>query len=212
MVSYLCPLIPAGVSVCLRYLTNTVENRLFTVSPSRMPLQVTVNQLGYYTLRFNSYGYNTLYMKPSIRFWSNIGPDIWSRVCFTLDSMKNVAQAFSGSNISIRMLLPYQVRTEECILNQIHLVQHFCSYSLIIRLDRQMNPAMFHDWKWLWLQVYRQFSVLNLIFIMSLIYICCVCVFVCVCSVCLVRWACDWISRFWRSVDRRPDVGLSSQL
>ncbi|XP_036955507.1 mucin-5AC-like [Acanthopagrus latus] len=97
-----------GVSVCLRYLTNTVENRLFTVSPSRMPLQVTVNQLGYYTLRFNSYGYNTLYMKPSIRFWSNIGPDIWSRVCFTLDSMKNVAQAFSGSNISIRMLLPYQ--------------------------------------------------------------------------------------------------------
>ncbi|KAM8755831.1 uncharacterized protein AB9X84_009236 [Acanthopagrus schlegelii] len=103
-----------GVSVCLRYLTDfgqTSNPRIFTLSPSGTPLQVNVNQFGYYTLKlqpYDPYGYNTLYMKPSIKLWSNIGPDIWSRVCFTLDSMKNVAQVFSGSNISIRMVLPYQ--------------------------------------------------------------------------------------------------------
>ena len=161
MVSYLCPLIPAGVSVCLRYLIDfgqTSNPRIFTLSPSSTPLRVNVDQLGVYTLNFNQYSYNTLYMKPSIRFWSTIGPDIWSRFCFTLDSTKNVAQVFSGSNISIRKLIRYQVRTEECILNQ------------------QMNPAIFHVWKWFCLQVYRQFSVFNLHHV-SNIYLLHVCVF-----------------------------------
>ncbi|XP_030277431.1 uncharacterized protein LOC115584141 isoform X2 [Sparus aurata] len=99
-----------SVSVCLRYLTDFVEEsypRIFTLSPSSTPLQMTTDQLGGYTLNFNSYGY-TMYLKPSIRLWSNIGPDIWSRVCLTVDSMKNVAQVFSGSNISIRKVMPYQ--------------------------------------------------------------------------------------------------------
>ena len=127
MFNHLCPLIPAGVSVCLRYLTDLVQTsypRIFTLSPSSTPLQVTADQLGGYTLNFNSY--NNLYLIPNIRFWSNIGPDIWNRVCLTVDSMKNVAQVFSGSNISIRKVIPNQVRKEECTLSQ------------------QMNPAMFH--------------------------------------------------------------------
>ncbi|XP_036957355.1 uncharacterized protein LOC119021272 [Acanthopagrus latus] len=100
-----------SVSVCLRYLIDfgqTSNPRIFTLSPSSTPLLVNVDQLGVYTLNFNQYSYNTLYMKPSIRFWSTIGPDIWSRFCFTLDSTKNVAQVFSGSNISIRKLIRYQ--------------------------------------------------------------------------------------------------------
>ncbi|XP_073324788.1 uncharacterized protein [Pagrus major] len=97
-----------GVSVCLRYLTDYVQTSyptIFTLSRSRNHLQLSGNGLGY-TLTFNSY--DTLSFTSSIRFWSNIGPDIWSRVCLTLDSMKNVAQVFSGSNISIRKLIPNQ--------------------------------------------------------------------------------------------------------
>ncbi|XP_073324302.1 uncharacterized protein [Pagrus major] len=100
-----------SVSVCLRYLTDYVQTSnpsIFTLSPSSSPVQVYIDQVGGYTLSFNSYSYNTLTLKPSIRFWSNIGPDIWSRVCLTLDSMKNVAQVFSGSNISIRKVIPIQ--------------------------------------------------------------------------------------------------------
>ncbi|XP_030277429.1 uncharacterized protein LOC115584140 [Sparus aurata] len=100
-----------GVSVCLRYLTDFVQisnPRFFKLSPSSTPLQVNIDRLGGCTLNFDPFSYNTMYLTPSIRFWSNIGPDIWSRVCLTLDSMKNVAQVFSGSNISIRKVIPNQ--------------------------------------------------------------------------------------------------------
>ncbi|XP_073324691.1 uncharacterized protein [Pagrus major] len=93
-----------GVSVCLRYLTDYVQT-IFTLSPSSSPVQLSDNGLGY-TLTFNSY--DTLSFTSSTRYWSNIGPDIWSRVCLTLDSMKNVAQVFSGSNVSIRKLISDQ--------------------------------------------------------------------------------------------------------
>ncbi|XP_031700036.1 uncharacterized protein LOC116381764 [Anarrhichthys ocellatus] len=99
---------PAGVSVCLRYLAESVSS-LFTLSPSsRVPLQFDVGGAGSYVLTFTRYRYYSLYFQPNIKFWPNIGPDIWNRVCFTLDSMKNVAQVFSGSNISIRKMLPLQ--------------------------------------------------------------------------------------------------------
>ncbi|XP_030274931.1 soluble scavenger receptor cysteine-rich domain-containing protein SSC5D-like [Sparus aurata] len=116
-----------GVSVCLRYLTDFVKisnPRIFTLSRASTSLPVNIDRFGGCTLNFNSYSYNTLYLTPSIRFWSNIGPDIWNRVCLTLDSMKNVAQVFSGSNISIRKVMTLRVRPEEFTLNQ------------------QMNPAM----------------------------------------------------------------------
>ncbi|XP_074493869.1 uncharacterized protein LOC141769077 isoform X1 [Sebastes fasciatus] len=92
-----------GVSVCLRYLADSVYS-LFTLSPSsRNPLNLAVSNVGAYTLNVGGY---SQYMKPNVRFWSNVGPDIWTRVCLTMDSVKNVAQVFSGSNISVRKMLP----------------------------------------------------------------------------------------------------------
>ncbi|XP_049894376.1 uncharacterized protein LOC126386219 [Epinephelus moara] len=96
---------PAGVTVCLRYLADDTSFSLLTISPSsRNPLRLDVSNAGY-QLTFQ-YGYNSLYLRPNIRFWSNPGADIWTRVCLTLDSMKNVAQVFSGSHMSIRKLMP----------------------------------------------------------------------------------------------------------
>ncbi|KAK9529607.1 hypothetical protein VZT92_013687 [Zoarces viviparus] len=97
-----------GVSVCLRYLAESVSS-LFTLSKSsRAPLTLDVGGAGSYVLTVTGYRYYSLYFQPNIKFWPNIGPDIWNRVCFTVDSMKNVAQVFSGSNISIRKMLPSQ--------------------------------------------------------------------------------------------------------
>ncbi|KAM6946936.1 uncharacterized protein PEZ65_000651 isoform 4-T4 [Lycodopsis pacificus] len=97
-----------GVSVCLRYLAESFSS-LFTLSPSsRVPLQFGVGDAGSYVMTFTRYSYYSQYFRPNIKFWPNIRPDIWNRVCFTVDSMKNVAQVFSGSNISIRKRLPLQ--------------------------------------------------------------------------------------------------------
>ncbi|XP_029287103.1 uncharacterized protein LOC115008014 [Cottoperca gobio] len=91
-----------GVSVCLRYLTDTLK---LTLSPSTNPLQLRVSAAGSYIL--DSYRYKRLFFQTDIWFWSNIRRDIWTRVCLTVDNTKKVAQVFSGSNISIRKLLQY---------------------------------------------------------------------------------------------------------
>ncbi|XP_060897303.1 uncharacterized protein LOC132976993 isoform X8 [Labrus mixtus] len=95
-----------GVSVCLRYLSAYQVNipSLFTVSPSTRPLTLGVNFPNIYVLPFQYY-YSNTYLKPYINFWSNISPEIWNRVCLTVDSVRNVAQVFSGSNMSIRRVL-----------------------------------------------------------------------------------------------------------
>ncbi|XP_070759060.1 uncharacterized protein [Enoplosus armatus] len=100
-----------GVSVCLRYLTDSQASgpSIFTLSPSsRILLKLTVTGTDQFSLFFDRYHYDHLYFKPDIWFWSNVGSDIWTRVCLTLDAAKNVAQVFSGSRISIRKMLPIQ--------------------------------------------------------------------------------------------------------
>ncbi|XP_042366594.1 uncharacterized protein LOC121960789 isoform X2 [Plectropomus leopardus] len=95
-----------SVSVCLRYLVDYTYS-LFTLSPaSRNALQVGLSGGGY---QLNTkYSYQNLYLRPNIKIWSNIGPDFWTRVCFIVDSVNNVAQVFNGSNMSIRKMLPFQ--------------------------------------------------------------------------------------------------------
>ncbi|XP_027134642.1 cell wall protein DAN4-like [Larimichthys crocea] len=97
-----------GVSVCLRYLTDYIQvpgPAIFTlISSSSSPISLTSYSGLWYGLTFNYY--NVLFLQPKIRFWSNIGPDIWTRLCLTVDTVKNVAQVFSGPNISIRKILP----------------------------------------------------------------------------------------------------------
>ncbi|XP_069025708.1 uncharacterized protein [Embiotoca jacksoni] len=98
-----------GVSVCLRYITDFLETSsptIFTLSPSKTPLSLQVSYLSSYTLTFNNY--NSLRLKPNIRMWSYPGQDIWTSVCLTVDTRKQVAQVFSGSNMSIRKLMPYR--------------------------------------------------------------------------------------------------------
>lgn len=98
-----------GVSVCLRYVTDfdggmSGSISLFTLSPSTNPLRLTLSSAGLYSLAFN--GYNSIYLKPSIQIWPSNGQSIWTSVCVTVDSAKNVAQVFSGSNMSPRKLIP----------------------------------------------------------------------------------------------------------
>lgn len=102
---------PAGVSVCLRYMADNLQSGfpLFTLSPNRSPLSLEVN-LNSYGLTFSGY-YNYVYLRPLIKFWPNIGSDFWTSVCLTVDTRKGVVQMFSGSNMSIRKVLPSQVRT-----------------------------------------------------------------------------------------------------
>ncbi|XP_063329005.1 uncharacterized protein LOC134627024 [Pelmatolapia mariae] len=97
-----------GVSVCLRYMADNLQSGfpLFTLSPNRSPLSLEVN-LNSYGLTFSGY-YNYVNLRPLIKFWPNIGSDFWTSVCLTVDTRKGVVQMFSGSNMSIRKVLPSQ--------------------------------------------------------------------------------------------------------
>ncbi|TDH10008.1 hypothetical protein EPR50_G00093070, partial [Perca flavescens] len=96
-----------SVSVCLRYLPDYRADiyTIFTLSPSSgSPLYMGVSPSGSYRLSF--YGYSNLYFQPYKRFSSNIAMEIWTRVCLTVDTVKNVAQVFSDWSMSIRKMLP----------------------------------------------------------------------------------------------------------
>ncbi|XP_067442470.1 adhesive plaque matrix protein-like [Thunnus thynnus] len=98
-----------GVSVCLRYLIDfETSSRIFTLSPaSRNPMFLGVRGSDTYSLYMPSSGYYYWYFKPNIKFQSLIEPEIWTRVCLTVDT-NSVVQVFSGSNMSIRKILPFQ--------------------------------------------------------------------------------------------------------
>ncbi|XP_071349652.1 uncharacterized protein [Trachinotus anak] len=106
---YTTPPSTRGLSVCLRYLTDYTDNNsptLFTLSPrssSSLTLRTLAN--GLYKLSFDRYGYYNMYLKSSIKVLPEVAPDMWTGVCLTVDSMKNVAQVFEGSNMSIRKML-----------------------------------------------------------------------------------------------------------
>ncbi|KAK2861664.1 hypothetical protein Q5P01_001197 [Channa striata] len=98
-----------GVSVCLRYITDYLETKsssIFTLSPSSNPLRLGVSYANTYWLSTDEYSFRKLYLDPSIRVSSNVMHEIWTRVCLTVDSRRNVAQVFSGGNMSIRKFLP----------------------------------------------------------------------------------------------------------
>ncbi|XP_070696510.1 uncharacterized protein [Pempheris klunzingeri] len=106
------PPVTRGVSVCVRFLTDYQRMNyptIFTLSPSSTSsLKLGISFPGPFVLGLNRYSYYDLYIKPNIRFWSNIEPEIWTRVCLTVDSVKRVAQVFNGSNMSIRRRMPFQ--------------------------------------------------------------------------------------------------------
>lgn len=136
---------PAGLSVCLRYLTE--GSAVFTLDPSgRAPLRLEVSGPDQYRVTFDRYRYYSMDMRPHIRFWSDMRPDFWTGFCLSVDTAKNVAQVFRGPNMSIRKILPVQVRTEKLVWyfvtrggrerglseTALHIPSYSVTYSIII--------------------------------------------------------------------------------
>ena len=105
----------AGVSVCLRFIADYPSYdyyTIFSLSTSRNSLKLQASEPGRHKLFFD-WSSSSLSFRPIIKFWPNIGQDIWTRVCVTVDFVKNLAQVFQGSNMSIKKKLPRrEVRTE----------------------------------------------------------------------------------------------------
>ncbi|XP_060897295.1 uncharacterized protein LOC132976992 [Labrus mixtus] len=100
-----------GVSVCLRFLNDFqrgYQPTVFTLSPSTSPLSLRVYDSGQYALAYSMYGQDNILLRPDIRLWSNTEPEIWTRICVTVDALKNVAQMFKGPDMSIRKMLSTQ--------------------------------------------------------------------------------------------------------
>ncbi|XP_053302525.1 uncharacterized protein LOC128461568 [Pleuronectes platessa] len=107
------PFSTTGLSVCLRYLTDystTGNPPLLKLFPSGSN-PVTLGLASYNSLYSLNWGYyNTQTFRTNVQFWPGGFPqDIWTRVCVTVDGVKNVGQVFSGSNMSIRKILLYQL-------------------------------------------------------------------------------------------------------
>lgn len=99
----------AGVSVCLRYMTDAVQPTfpLFTLSPDTSSLSL---QRSFDTFMLSYYDSFSVDLQPIVHLWPDIKQDIWTSVCLTVDTSKNVVQMFSGGYMSPRKVMPYQVR------------------------------------------------------------------------------------------------------
>lgn len=93
-----------GVSVCLRFIrVNSYSTpTLFTLSPNTSPLALRLDRLPQFVLSCDKWGRTNIGLQPDIKLWSKIQPEIWTRVCVTVDTERSVAQVFSGSNMSVR--------------------------------------------------------------------------------------------------------------
>ncbi|KAM9364241.1 uncharacterized protein KZ484_010516 [Pholidichthys leucotaenia] len=92
-----------SVSVCLRFITDE-QTTIFTLSPTNYALSLTSNG-GSFLMYYNYYSVS---LSPNIQLWPNTLQDLWTSVCLTVDSGKNVVQLFKGPYMSIRKLLPSQ--------------------------------------------------------------------------------------------------------
>lgn len=100
------------MSVCLRYV---VDNRqrlptpvIFTLDHSNGgSLRLRIDYEDRYQVFF---GGDSLYLTTDIVLWFTVHPSLWTRICLTVDSRKNVVQMFSGRKMSIRKILPVSVR------------------------------------------------------------------------------------------------------
>ncbi|XP_041639199.1 uncharacterized protein LOC121507104 isoform X2 [Cheilinus undulatus] len=120
----------AGVSVCLRYLADSKDKTIrsiFTLNPSTTPLELKFEYRQYF-VKITKFGYSISDpMETYIQFWPNLGFEIWTRLCFTMDSRTNVAQVFSGPNMSIRRILQSRVLPWLHHYMVFHLLQWKCS-------------------------------------------------------------------------------------
>lgn len=101
--SWTTPPPTAGVTVCLRFVKDYAGgSSIFQLDPGYQQ-SFTVRYRGpEYLLSVDRI--NVL-LNPNLEIWTNIYPEIWTRVCLVVDSMKKVVQAFSGSYMSARKLV-----------------------------------------------------------------------------------------------------------
>ncbi|XP_027858576.1 uncharacterized protein LOC114135466 [Xiphophorus couchianus] len=95
-----------GVSVCLRYITDSQSGSIFTLSPSSQYLRLEIGRPQSYALTFNNY--NRVYLQPYLKLWPGLTPNMWTSICFTVDNTKGVVQMFRDSDMSSRKLLNNQ--------------------------------------------------------------------------------------------------------
>lgn len=94
-----------GVSVCLRFVTDSSSVTLFKLTPRR-PLTFSWSN-PWYSLVQNYY--TQVSVNPRISLWSTVRSQPWTSVCLVLDSVKNVVQVFQGGSMSIRRILPSRI-------------------------------------------------------------------------------------------------------
>uniref|UniRef100_A0A8C6WNU6 Uncharacterized protein n=1 Tax=Neogobius melanostomus TaxID=47308 RepID=A0A8C6WNU6_9GOBI len=90
-----------GMSVCLRFVSDSSSFTLFKLAP-RSPLSLTWNNPWY---GLSWYYYSQVSLSPRISLWSSVRTQPWTSVCVVLDSLKNVVQVFQGGAMSIRKIL-----------------------------------------------------------------------------------------------------------
>ncbi|XP_072296092.1 uncharacterized protein [Eucyclogobius newberryi] len=90
-----------GVSVCLRFMTDSSSFNLFKLAP-RSPLTLSLSSPSFFSLSRDYYSQVSLY--PRISLWSSVRTQPWTSVCVVLDSLKNVVQLFQGGSMSIRKI------------------------------------------------------------------------------------------------------------
>ncbi|XP_016518211.1 uncharacterized protein LOC103154440 isoform X3 [Poecilia formosa] len=95
-----------GVSVCLRYITDSQSDSIFTLSPSSQYLRLEIGRPQSYALTFN--GYNRVYLPVYLKLWPYLTPSMWTSICLTVDNAKAVVQMFRDSDMSSRKLLNNQ--------------------------------------------------------------------------------------------------------
>lgn len=90
-----------GVSVCLRFMSDSNNFNLFKLSP-RSPMTFTWSS-SYCTLSW--YYYNQVNLNPRISLWNSVHTQPWTSLCLTLDPRRQVAQLFQGGAMSIRKIV-----------------------------------------------------------------------------------------------------------
>lgn len=110
----------AGVSVCLRYISDAQKQTIFTLSPSsrvenqlKLESSSSASVLSYqksslpYILNFLSY-------RP---FWDNEGSTkLWTSICVVVDTKRGVAQVFNGKTASVRKRTEYKWDGEQALV------------------------------------------------------------------------------------------------
>uniref|UniRef100_A0AAV2MLN0 Pentraxin (PTX) domain-containing protein n=1 Tax=Knipowitschia caucasica TaxID=637954 RepID=A0AAV2MLN0_KNICA len=90
-----------GVTVCLRFMTDSSSGDLFTLAP-RSPLTLSFSSSQRYLLTSNHY--SSIYLNPSIYAWPLVRIHSWTSVCVVQDSLKRVVQMFQDERMSIRKI------------------------------------------------------------------------------------------------------------